>query len=517
VFKIKNRSNFFLWVGSLLLLFVAVFLFKVVGSKKHPELHTAKGQVANVGIMRVQVCVYDEKLSLPTRLEADSKVMLSSELHGRLQKWLIAEGEEVRAGQAIAVLDLERLENQLQLAQARQKTALANLKLQNEQLVNAKIAWQRSKINVNLAKYDLQATRATLELAKKELARTNKLFKEDVNSEAELDVVKEKFTQADIAVKKLAARLKLVEVDMKSAETGIRQAEAGLLLSQARLAEADSGVNSARIELKKGTIYSPIDGCFEEYLVEEGEIINPGRNLGYVYNLDFVRAIVDVPDRYVPFLDAKNKHIADYIKLAMPGAVQHVGAKVVMPGPPKLMGSNFDSLVMNADIVRIAMASNPESNTFKVELRLANPGRALKQGNIAQAEITYLQYKDAIIIPISAVQVSDRGPRVFVVNKKENKYFVEVRDIEPLSIQKDMILIRSVTTPKTTIISDKNQVCKGIKSGDLLIVSGIKGLMNGEEVNVIIKDGVVQRYSNNENSNGIIVPPNYNNGSTGNK
>ena len=138
-------------------------------------------------------------------------------------------------------------------------------------------------------------------------------------------------------------------------------------------------------------------------------------------------------------------------------------------------GGTYDGLELDAKVVRIAQAADSASNTFDVELRLPNPGEALKQGMIVQAHIAYLLYPDAIVIPLQAVQVADTGPRVLVVSQKDGANFAHVREIEPVSIKGDTVL-----------------VARGIKPGDQLVIAGGKGVMNGEEVQVIMADGVLQ-------------------------
>jgi hypothetical protein len=61
---------------------------------------------------------------------------------------------------------------------------------------------------------------------------------------------------------------------------------------------------------------------------------------------------------------------------------------------------------------------------------------------------------------------------VLVLDESKGAQRVSVRDIEPISIRGSKILIGS-----------------GLAEGDRLIVSGWKGLVGGEEVNVLVEDG----------------------------
>ena len=212
--------------------------------------------------------------------------------------------------------------------------------------------------------------------------------------------------------------------------------------------------------------------------MEAGEVISPGQPLGRLYDLSWLRAAVDVPDRYAPLIDTASPLVQRYIDLAMPGAVQDVTAAITIPGLPKLTGGTYAGIELPAEVHRVAHAASPSSNTVRVELRLQNPGGALKEGIIGQARITFLRYGRAIIIPLKAVQVAEVGPRVLVVEQSDGRWIARVRDIEPISIQDDEMLVRG-----------------GVTGGEHLVVSGAKGIVDGQEVLVVVADGHVVQAS----------------------
>jgi hypothetical protein len=108
------------------------------------------------------------------------------------------------------------------------------------------------------------------------------------------------------------------------------------------------------------------------------------------------------------------------------------------------------------------------SNTFEVELRFENPGAALKEGILAEAKIDFLQVPEALVIPLKAIRVTDAGPRVLIVKNENGRSVARVRDIRPVSIHNDQILVRG-----------------GLAPHDQLIISGGKGVVDGEEVHVV--------------------------------
>lgn len=296
---------------------------------------------------------------------------------------------------------------------------------------------QKEELEVQLASME-----ASLDFARKESKRVTELFSSQISTQADIDNA---------------------EMTLKKAELGVKQIQRAL--------------DSLEVRLGKTVFRAPFKGMLETHLVEEGEVVNPGDLLARIYAIEKVRAIVDVPDRFVPFLQKDNPTIAMYINRKSPGAVQDISSAVILPELPKLTEektSNEDRLP--AEIVRIAQAADPASNTFQVELRTVNPGNALRQGIIARAEVKFLKYPDAIVIPLRAVQVADSGPRVLIaVEQQDGALAAEVRDIDQISIDNDRILIGS-----------------GLKAGELLVTAGGKGVLHGDPVKIIVKDDAVQ-------------------------
>ncbi|MFH1377894.1 MAG: hypothetical protein ABIH86_04000 [Planctomycetota bacterium] len=181
---------------------------------------------------------------------------------------------------------------------------------------------------------------------------------------------------------------------------------------------------------------------------------------------------MNIPDRVFPLLDDGNPMILEYINKNYPGAVPSVGAKVIMKGMSKLSGGRGEDMSVPAAIHWKAQASDPLSNTFRVELRLKNPASAFKQGQIVDAEISLIKYDQAILIPLSAAQVTDSGPQVLVARKDNGNEVAEARDVDPVSISGGTLFI-----------------AKGLSAGDRLIVTGWKGVLHGQRIRVLKEDG----------------------------
>jgi len=270
-------------------------------------------------------------------------------------------------------------------------------------------------------------------------------------------------------------RIELLAKAEIATEADLDAAVNRLTLSRLAITQVEREIASVRVTVAKTVMRAPISGRLEEHLIETGEVVASGQELARLYDLRHVRATVDVPDRYIPFLEQHNAALQDFIAGSMPGAEQALRVKLILPGLPKLTGGTYQGIELDAAVDRVAQAADLASNTFKVELRLPNPAGALRQGMIAQGRIDYLRYSAALLIPLQAVHVADVGPRVLVVEEQDGETRAFVRDIEPISISGDQLLVGA-----------------GLADGDRLVVAGGKGVMNGERVNVIMRDGVLQ-------------------------
>lgn len=461
-----------LWGGTAILLAVVVLMILKKRSMPVPELILPAKELAVVAVEDVVPCTYHQTLTLPARLEADRTASLSFENGGRLEKWLVAEGAQVAEGEIVAELNTDSLRADRAQLETRRQTGLKTVAVSEQDLEAAKVALIQSEKDAAALELELASTKAALELAEKEYERIRTLLASNIATQADFDTTANARTQATLEVAKTKDRIERAQVTVLAARTRLAQAEAMLALERSRVEETERDIEILDVNLGKMRLPAPFSGQLDEYLVETGEVVSPGQAVGILYDLSKVRASVDVPDRYIPLLDAANPLVGKYLALAMPGARQSVSAAVTVPGLPKLTGGTYAGVELPATVDRVAKAADPASNTFRVELLAENSGGALKQGIIVEACISLLEYPNAIVIPLKAIQVTDLGPRVFVVEENDGKPLARVRNIVPISIAKETILVQGELRP-----------------GEHLIVSGWKGLVDGEEVRVVILNG----------------------------
>jgi RND family efflux transporter MFP subunit len=456
--------------GFLVVIIIAVIVF--TGLKKVEEPPPKKKKLANVEVVTINTREHREALTLPALIEADRVATIKPEFSGTLARWFFPEGAYIERGEVVAELDTEYLMANLEELEASLKTASKNVSLVQISIESAKVGLENAQKHARIQELVLRSAEANYELADSDFNRFQDLEGKNVIQASKLDTVRNALTQAELSVARAKEGINSANLSIHSAEVRIKETIADEELATARLVELEAAIANLEVKINKYKLKTPISGRLEEHLVEPGEVVTAGVQVARIYDLKNLQATINVPDRYISFLDPKNLAAKSFIQMNMPGAEQHINAKLTIPGLPKLTGGTAAGVELNAEIARIAQSSDPESNTFRVELRLPNPGGVLRHGIIGRGKIEYLYYPHAIIIPMKAVQVTDAGPRVLVVEETEGAQLAKVLDIEPIKILGSELLIGT-----------------GLAEGDRLIVTGWKGLVGGETVNVVVEDG----------------------------
>jgi len=211
--------------------------------------------------------VQRETLTLAVRevgtIEPFVKVAVKSKVAGRIMAIRVQEGDFVRKGQVIAIIDpteLERQVNQvkaeLAAAEARWRQALTNLQLQENLL---RQQWEQAHADLIAAQANLEKLIAGARPEEIEAAEAN-LRKAKAQLEAaqkELERQKQLYESRAIAYQQAEAELKIAEANLQKLLSGARPeeiaaAEADLKRAQAVLEEARQNLERQRQIVEQG-------------------------------------------------------------------------------------------------------------------------------------------------------------------------------------------------------------------------------------------------------------------------
>ena len=176
------------------------------------------------------------------RLAAVDSVQVRSRVSGYLKSTHFAEGQLVRAGQLLAIIDPRLYQSEVSRARADLLAAEAEL----------------GQAQALLTQVEAEAKRAVVhyELAQKELDRQVLLLRQNATSQQEVDITE--------------AELQQSQANVLVANTRIQSAHSAIVAAQAAVTVAQSNLELAEINLQYTEIRAPIDGRISSrYVIRE--------------------------------------------------------------------------------------------------------------------------------------------------------------------------------------------------------------------------------------------------------
>lgn len=201
--------------------------------------------------------------------EADaSEIRISGKVPGRIQKFLVEEGSQVRAGDTLVLIDSPELTAKLEQANAAENAAQAQNKkaikgARKEMIMGAFEMFQKAQIGVDIAK--------------KSYDRVQRLFDKGVVTAQKRDET-EALYKAAIATSNAAKS----QYDMAKNGAENEDKEAALALVD----RAKGAVNEVKSYFKEITLTAPIDGEITEVFPKCGELVGTGAPIMSIVNLN---------------------------------------------------------------------------------------------------------------------------------------------------------------------------------------------------------------------------------------
>ena len=208
------------------------------------------------------------------------RVNLGFRTSGRIEEIAFEEGDRVRKGERIALLDKVPAEARLAAARARLDSASANL----ERLENG---FRKQEIDQARAKLD--ELNATLAFAEADLERNKSLVGSGGISVNDRD--------KSLSVRdETAAKIAQAEANLSLLEEGYRKEE--IAAARAQRAQAEAEKEEAEIALADTELISPSDGILLNRVEEAGAVVQNGQTI-VILSLDtdvWIYVYVDEPD-----------------------------------------------------------------------------------------------------------------------------------------------------------------------------------------------------------------------------
>lgn len=374
-------------------------------------------------------------------------VAISSSLAEPADTVTVNEGDHVRAGQIIAVLDTADL-----AAQLAQATATVQTDIRTAASSQAKVAQAQFTQTLNIGQSGDQVKSARAALASAQQTARNDTLNLD-RDRALLSsgyIAQQTVDQQQTTVNNDASAVHTAEANLQSAVTNQRvtgTADGGLQAANVASAQADANaaratiaqaralVGQYRAQIAKATIVSPVNGVVVNRNLNPGEY--PGsRTIFTIQQLDHVYAVL-------------NASSAD--TFAIP-----VGAHVT------LAVAGNASRAYTGDVVAVLGQVTPGATNFTVKVLVANAGGKLQSGLPVTATAA-LPAVSGIGIPTTAF-LDDTHTTVMVA------------DDELVDVVAKTVKVREVGSDGTT------SIVAGIKAGQNVISNGQLGVTDGQSL-----------------------------------
>ena len=297
--------------------------------------------------------------TIPVQLTAVGNAMayttvgIKSQINGQLVEVRFKEGQDVRKGDLLFVIDprpfeaaLRQTEAALNQRQAEVRQAQAAVERDSAQLENARVQERRYR-----------------ELVAKEL------------------IAREQYDQLNTNMTAMQAT---VEADRAAVEN-----------AKAAFQAAQANVDNARLQLAYTQIHAPIDGRTGNLLVQNGNILKANDDNPIV-------VINQIHPIYVSFA-VPEQHLTDIKKYRAVGPLQ------VVARPPRQQET-----LATGELTFVNNAVDQTTATIQLKATFANENNVLWPGQFVDVSMV-ITSRTAIVVPSQAIQPGQQGPYVFVV------------------------------------------------------------------------------------------------------
>jgi HlyD family secretion protein len=308
-------------------------------------------------------------------VEARAYVEVGSKVTGRVVKLLRDQGDTVRQGELLAVLDDEELLRQREQAAFVRMKAVESVPLERASLARARASLEARRAAIAKALANTELARVTFD-------RFKQLHDRELIARQDLDVRSTELRASEADLANLRAEATALEADIHRSEVAIRVAEREVAVAGAALAASES-------RLRETTVMAPLSGLILSREVEPGAVVVAG-----------------VP--VFKMVDPRTVWVRIHLDESLLGAVR-------LGQPAQVTLRSSPGRIFRGEVVRIGEESDRVAEELSVEIRLLEAPPRLRIGEQAEATIITRAAASARVLPASALVHDAAGrPAVFV-------------------------------------------------------------------------------------------------------
>ncbi len=399
-------------LGTALLLAGSLFSLAGCVNKAQQNFERPPAPVTVTPAVAQDVSTYLDALG---KIVARETVAIQPQVSGRIMQLHFTDGSNVKKGQLLFTIDTRPFEANLKQAEANLARDVAGKK-QAEANLNREVArekWGRTQVD-----------------------RYRTLVEQGV-------VPSEQYQQ-------LRADYDTLVANSEAARAAVRSADETIKVDNA-------AIETAKVQLSYCYIHSPIDGRAGQRLVDIGNVVNPGgsgsgssESSGSSIPNNALLVIERIDPIYADFTISQN-NLSNVQQQMRAGTLK---AEVRLPD------TAGDAILGQLTFVDNAV----QNETGQVTLRatLPNPDHRFWPGRFVNVRLVLGTVQSAVLVPVSAPQMSANGSYVYVVNAESK---AEQRPVSLGQRQGDLIVVE-----------------KGVQAGERVVTNGQLGVTPGFKV-----------------------------------
>ncbi|NRU74234.1 efflux RND transporter periplasmic adaptor subunit [Clostridium beijerinckii] len=347
----------------------AVIVIAVIGcaAVAKTKLFTAKKEAttavaASKTTVEVQIAKAQEKSlgdSYKATLEAYQQGIVTSKIAAKVVAVSIENGQYVNAGDTIATLDDQDIQNSIKTAQAQVEVS--------EQQVNS------TQQQLNSSQVTLQKLQILMDDAQRNYDRQKTLFDGGAISKTD-------FESAEKA-------LNTSKADYSSGLASIESAKASIESSKASLEAQKVNLQKAQNDLANTVIKAPISGVISDKTLNVGQMASQGAALAKVNDISSVYATIQVPQEKIT------------------GVKIGQAATITVDGNDKTYDGTIEAMDSAADAT---------TRVFNCKVKIDNGDKSLLPGIFGKVQLISEEKAQVITVPISALAGNEGDYSVFL-------------------------------------------------------------------------------------------------------
>jgi multidrug resistance efflux pump len=306
-----------------------------------------------------------------------NEILVSSKIPGRIQTLTVDEGDTVKAGQLIAIIESDDLQAARKAAEATASSQQFKLgeTVETERQTRGETgsATRNAEALVASAKASLAQAQANYDHQKADTSRTVALAQQGIMSEEAKD-------DAATSLQADKAAVDAAKENVSAAEASLRQARAHELLTSvaARTVDSTRGevenaralAEQAKVELGYSQVFAPVSGKINVRAARQGEVVAVGATI--VTIMDLTQTWIYAP---LPETQADAVQLGDSLRVVMPSGATIQG-KVISKAAEADFATQRDVNSRKRDI-----------RTVQLKLLIDNPGETFVPGMTAEVYI----------------------------------------------------------------------------------------------------------------------------------